>query len=213
MRVAIGTPIHRHPETGFAISLARLCIMTAKATVDGEKGAIDLDVIPVVSTNLPEARTSIWRRAVENEADYLLWADADHVFPPHALGQLLVHRLPVVGANYVKRRQGAGLGTATALDGSQLDSTVEKAKGAPEEVSALGLGFCLMDVKAVHGALGGGDYYPLFEMRAAPDGVSFTPEDALFFHRMRSAGIKFYVDHALSMEMGHLGEAEFKFPS
>jgi hypothetical protein len=52
-------------------------------------------------------------------ADFILWADADHVFPDHALIRLFSLNLPVVGCNYPTRVPPL-VPTALGLDGQPV---------------------------------------------------------------------------------------------
>jgi hypothetical protein len=51
----------------------------------------------------------------------------------------------------------------------------------------------------------------LFEIRSLPDG-KFVGEDVLFYDRLRAAGLKVHVDHALSIWIGHIHEQNLMFP-
>lgn len=146
-------------------------------------------------------------------ADYILWLDLDQTFPPQSLVKLLSRGLPVVGANYPRRHIDV---SPTAVKRGQdnafqlVQTTPAKAKAdMVEEVERVGFGMLLMHMDAVVSALGD-QLYPLFEMRSLDDG-GFIGEDALFCDRLRSAGLKMHVDHALSLHVGHVGKHNFMF--
>jgi hypothetical protein len=49
-------------------------------------------------------------------------------------------------------------------------------------------------------------YWPLFAMEWGPDGRISQSEDRFFFRKLRAAGVKLHVDHAVSGAIGHIGE-------
>jgi hypothetical protein len=52
---------------------------------------------------LPRARATLVAHAESVQATHILWLDADMRFPKDALVRLLLHDLPIVGANYPTR--------------------------------------------------------------------------------------------------------------
>lgn len=68
-----------------------------------------------------------------------------------------------------------------------------------EEVDHLGFGVCLESAKVLR-SIG----WPLFGIETMPDGLSFASEDVVHFRKIREAGHKVYVDHALSWEVLHM---------
>jgi hypothetical protein len=92
-------------------------------------------------------------------------------------------------------------------------TTKEKAEaGEMEEVAHLGLGFCLMDMRVLdylHNKAeseGKDNFWPLFRMDPTPDGIRFVGEDVHFFKLIREAGVKVFLDHRLSWDLGHCSE-------
>lgn len=102
------------------------------------------------STILPRCRNALAKDAVDWGANYLLWVDADHSFPPDSLVRLLSLNLPIVGVNSARRTRPTWP-TAVALDGQLIWTTEELAqRGEVEQVRHPGLGFCLMDMDVIH---------------------------------------------------------------
>lgn len=79
----------------------------------------------VTGADLASNRNRLAERALEWGAHFILWADADHVFPDHALIRLFSLNLPVVGCSYPTRVP-------------------------PLLPTALGLGLCLMRCDLLH---------------------------------------------------------------
>lgn len=170
-------------------SLAPLLLYSSKALRDTDFGFVSVE-----SSDLAHARTTIVQEALKEGANWLLWLDADHTFPPDALVRLLAHDKAAIGANY-KRRAAPYTATAIALDG-QLLETNETTAGLVE-VKSLGMGVLLVSGAALK-KVG----LPLFVGGA---------EDRFFCQRLRSAGFSIHVDQGLSREVGHIGEYEHHF--
>jgi hypothetical protein len=218
VRIFIAIPVHRQMDADFGICLSLLTMDTVRAAPH-----IDLAVVRVSSSILAQARTSLWRGAEDARADYLLFLDSDQTFPGNALLRLLARKLPVVGAHYPQRVPGRRISCGWALDGTPI--RVSRGGMGVEEVRHLGLGLCLIDMKAAREALaaqagreGRSTYYPLFAALPDPEGGRhpngmdiFRGEDVYFFDKLRAAGLKVHVDHDLSAEVGHIGQHVFTF--
>jgi len=215
VKIAISIPRYGDTKGDFTISLARMIVHTMKA---GQTGGtkLDLEVFSASSSDLPENRTNLLKRAMGWQARYLLWLDADHVFPPDALLRLMAHRLPVVGCNYARRAEPIGPVAARFNEDGGWEhvwTTAELARRrAVEEVAHVGLGLCLMDMTLfrevqahVDRGVGWAQWSP-FDRRLVPGTTSRMGEDASFFAELRDAGVKIFVDHALSWQVGHIGE-------
>ena len=200
-----------------------------------EPVSLAIETFMVSSSMLTESRHRLVAEALAWEADYMLCLDADHVFPPDALLRLLGHGLPVVGCNYPRRfaptaptaaiesgATGPADGEAEA-DRLLLYTTREKAEAGEIEACAhLGFGLLLIDMR-VFDALqakaeadadedgpgpqpGTGNFLPLFKFEPTANKVGMIGEDVFFFRKLAEAGIRPFVDHKLSWEIGHLFE-------
>src|SRR5206468_1555458 len=94
MKIAICVPHYGDVKARFALSLANM-IATTK---DHE-----IRVFMRGGTRLIENRRLLVADAKSAGADAILWADADHVFPPDALQRLIATGKKVVGCNYAQR--------------------------------------------------------------------------------------------------------------
>lgn len=203
MKVAICIPVYGDTvRLRFAACLARLGIYSAPR--------FTLETL-WNSGILPDNRNQLAAQAIQWGADWTLWIDSDQTFPPDTLERLLAHNLPLVGAN-ILRRDGTGP-TAGHINGERAEgliSTKEKAAaGLVEKVDLIGMGLMLIS-PVVFRAVNGLFKTPPFEMRRHDDGRTAT-EDYDFIGKARKAGFAAHVDHALSMEVGHLAETELKF--
>src|SRR3954463_14399829 len=102
MRIAICIPRYGDTKGEFTVSLARMLVRTLSIPVGSPAGPVkfEIEIFSTTSYDLPASRTGLLKRAMAWQARYLLWLDADHIFPPDALLRLLRHSLPVVGCNY-----------------------------------------------------------------------------------------------------------------
>lgn len=219
MRVKIAICIPRYGDTKgrFTISLARMIVHTmSRGAPDPGRAPLQLEIFSLASSDLPAARTLLLKEAISWQAAYTLWLDADHVFPPDALLRLLRHRLPVVGCNQPRRLEPTGPVAVRLNEKGEMEHvwTTEALAlaGAVEEVEHVGLALCLMDMKILHQVkehvekgVGWGDWNP-FARRLYPGTSSYMGEDVSFFRELREAGVKVYIDHALSWQVGHIHE-------
>jgi hypothetical protein len=218
MKIAVCIPRYGDTKGDFTISLARMLVHTLSAELSFPSGPIRLqiEIFSASSSDLPANRAQLLKRAIAWQARYLLWLDADHVFPPGSLLRLLTHRLPVVGCNYPRRVEPVGPVAVRVNPAGEMEhvwTTEELAKsGTVEEVALTGLGFCLMDMQILHQVKAhvekgvGWDHWDPFERKRLPGTTALMGEDASFFQELRDAGVKIFVDHGLSWHVGHIGE-------
>jgi hypothetical protein len=195
VKVLIATPLYAHPTRQFTESLFALSYYTARTS------DIELCFANATGTILPQNREALVAAARQQRADHILFIDGDQSFPQDTLIRLLAHRLDVVGCN-IRLRSG---GTSAVKDGKQLVSTRAKAL---EQVDLLGLGVCLIAMSVFDRLRAPYFRYALMDRGA---GVELVGEDYGFFNTLLSAGIPAYVDHALSMEVGHVSETVLRF--
>lgn len=219
MKIAICIPRHGDTKGEFTISLGRMIAHTMSAPVPAGGSRPEIEIFSIASSDLPQSRTLLLQRAVEWQARYLLWLDADHLFPAQSLLRLLSHRLPVVGCNYARRREPPGpvaVRINAAGEREHVWTTEALARqGLVEEVAHVGLGLCLMDMMILHQVkvhvekgVGWAHWNP-FDRKLVPDTTTRLGEDASFFEELRAAGVTIHVDHALSWHVGHIGEHVF----
>jgi hypothetical protein len=91
LKLAICIPCYGDPKAKFMQSLATMLIHTMGADLRDEKGdkiKLQIEVFIVSSSMLTEGRHKLVAEALVWEADYMLWLDADHVFPHDAFCRL-----------------------------------------------------------------------------------------------------------------------------
>lgn len=196
-KVVVAVPAGDTVHTGFAYDLAQLVGYSAKTMP-----LVDLFLVVQRSSILPQSRTDLVNAALWTPgATHILWLDADMRFPKSALRDLLSHDVAIVGANYPTRREPI-VPTAFAADGSK-HYTASDARGLTE-VAALGFGLLLTRLDVFHRV-----EKPWFMFEYEPTSDSFFGEDLYLLTKARLAGFTPYVDNALSVHVGHLGEFEY----
>ena len=209
LKIALAIPCHGDTKAKFTQCLAEMLIHTMAATfeMEGKQFQPEIQTFMVSCSLLTESRNRLVAEAINWEADYMLWMDADHVFPRDALVRLLSHNLPVVGCNYARRFSPTSP-TASKINEDGKTELVWSPKEGVEEVAHMGLGLCLMDMR-VFGKMDehyGGNFWPLFRIDPTEDGIRFVGEDVYFFKKIRDAEIPVYCDHELSWGVGHISE-------
>ena len=208
MKIAICSPIHSGGKPAFIQSLARMIDWTHRIRIqdaNGEPLRPAIETLVYSSSNVAHSRNRIAAAALEWGADWTLWLDADHSFPPATLVRLLGRGKTVVGANYRRRMTAEVKVTAYVRDGDRLAPLALRGDGV-EPVHSLGLGVCL-----IHASVFRKIEQPYFAWGLAEDGV-LVGEDVGFFDKVRDAGIPLCVDQARSREGGHIGEGELRLP-
>ncbi|HTU10232.1 MAG TPA: hypothetical protein VMG08_04970 [Allosphingosinicella sp.] len=197
MKIAICTPVHGDPKLVYTRSLVHMCVATERA---GKAWPLMFEYLTASGPNLAAARTDLVKAARQIGAEWILWIDADQMFPQDTMLRLIARKERVVGANYIAR-DGSRLPTARDLASRPLATTPDKAgTHLVEPCGALGLGLVLMDIKVFDEIEA-----PWFDTGWDAAGAPVS-ESAFFFARLRAANIPVHVDHGLSAKTGHVAE-------
>jgi hypothetical protein len=194
-KVAICTPMHGDAKAGYVDSLAGLLLA---GTRDGH----DLRFCRCASSSIVRARAELVRVALEWGADYLLWLDSDQTFPAHTLSRLLAIGRPIVGCNISTRTAPLRPTARDKADRLVFTDADQAARNVVQEVGLLGFGVMLTAAKVFRDIP-----EPWFLM--PNEGGTIIGEDYYFCRQARAAGYKVYVDHGLSVHVGHIGEKVF----
>jgi len=197
LKVAIATPCMDHVGAGYALDLAKLVGLVVRSST------IELSTFQVRGTIIPQQREALVTAAQQIDATHLLWIDADMRFPKDALFRLLAHQVPIVAANYTRRRPPY-LPTAEHREHGYL-FTDEDTDGLTD-VSVCGMGLMLVDMQ-VYAAIA----EPWFALGFNPVEKTFVGEDFYFCTKAREAGYTVWIDQTLSREVTHAGEMEVRY--
>jgi hypothetical protein len=221
LKIALCIPVYGMTHAKFTQSLANMITHSLQADIRdgaGEPIKLQIETFMVSCSMLTESRHRLVAEALAWDADYMLWLDADHVFPCDALVRLLGHGLPVVGCNYPRRFSPTAPTAAICSEDDDstrhlLYTTQELAEqGLVEPVAHLGFGVLLVNMKVFDAlqahaeAHGDGNFLPLFKFEPTENKIGMIGEDVFFFRKLAEAGVRPFVDHRLSWEVGHCFE-------
>lgn len=192
MKIAVCTPARTETKTRFVIAMEAMLFHSVK------KGLKLARHWHVGSSRIDNAREELTLEALSNGAAAIMWNDDDHTFPPDALERLLAHNLPIVGANY-RRKEADVSSSAANIVADKIIPLEPKAEGI-EGVDLIGFGVVLVRAE-VYRAI------PRPWYQGGPHG-----EDGYFCQKAKAHGFQPHVDHALSMEVGHIAETVLTFP-
>ena len=197
MRVAICIPARGQMEVTTAFDL------TMMAAYMAAKKNIDLSVYTSQGTLIFDQRNSLVRTAVEEKCDYILFIDADMRFPKTTLERLLAHKKDIIGVNATTRMmppkptaRNIQINEDGSVDWLEVFSNKEKGIG---KVDAIGCGVMLIKTSCLKNIP-----QPYFYFEQLLKG-KLLGEDIYFCIKAKDAGIDTWVDHDLSMEIGHVG--------
>jgi len=206
MKVAVCVPCRDTVMSGFAFDMARLTAFDAQNR-DGE-----LQLLQMPGTLIFTQREKLAEEALEWGADAILYIDSDMRFPADALNVLLSRDVPIIGVNATTRREPV-VPTAMNLhldkmkqEGNvrQVWTKIEsRGKVGIEQVTAVGFGVTLIR-KEVFEKIP----KPWFDVIWTDHG-NVIGEDVAFCVKAMEQDIPVFVDHDLSLHIGHIGTKTF----
>lgn len=204
MKIVIGIPSTGMWHSQFAMDLMGLMMYTMSKTYKGEK--INLQVQHVRGSILPKQRRELVMAAEAAKADYMLWLDCDHTFPHSLLLDLLKHGKDIMAVNCVTKSTPAN--PTARLKSEDVETGIAcfslPSKGI-EKVWRVGTGVMLVNMK-VYKATGP----DIFHMFYRPEVDNYQGEDWTMCEAMEKAGFDIWVDHQVSLNVGHIGFLEYK---
>lgn len=202
-KVALGTPSHGPMHPDFALCMTNFCLHLMREPVMGY-GQTQLKIINKRASLLPKQRQEIVGSAMKAGLEWLLFIDSDQTFPPNVLHRLASHKKNVVGCNIATKSIPS---SPTARNRPLNDwpggvpvYTHENSRHL-EEVWRVGCGVMLLKLEVFKRIP-----KPWFQIVYQESMDDFTGEDWFLCERLEAAGEKIYVDHALSQEIGHIGD-------
>lgn len=192
------------------ILLGMPCIKTIPVKTVGsllatvERGKVDAMIVE--GSLVYDSRDAIAITAVENDYDYVLYADSDMVFTAEDLKKLLSHDADICSGLYVTRHGEnknvlyEKIITRRRLPYRAPELIEDKATSGYGSVSACGFGFCLIKSSVLKSMLK--RYKSLFEPKW---GVG---EDIAFCIRAKKCGYEIFADR--DIKLGHIGETVYE---
>ena len=194
MKILLGMPCVRDIPTKTVISLLQ--------TADKES------VLPMIveGSLIYDARDHIARYAVENDFDYVLYADSDMIFNADDLKRLVAHNVGICSGLYVTRRGEnknvcyEKIITRRRFPFRSPELIEDKSTSGFGRVAACGFGFCLIKCSVLKTMFK--HYKSLFEP------FKGVGEDIAFCIRAKRCGYYTFIDR--DVKLGHIGEKVYE---
>lgn len=199
IRVCVAIPSGDHVAAGFMYDIASLTGATMASRRD-----IDLRLSHVQGTLVHTARRNLVKMAMKGDCTHILFLDSDMRFPRSTLLRLLSHNVPIVGANYVTRRDPPRPVSFLTDENDRDRVFTELDSTGLQEVDSTGFGIMLLDMDVFRNLP---EPWFSFEWRTPQYMIG---EDVYFCRKARAElGIPTLIDHDLSKEVKHVGMREY----
>lgn len=198
-RLVLGVPSQQTWEAQFGASFVQLCLRLAAVGIPfrfhNARGSI-----------LPTLRSNIVDSGFKEEATHVLFLDSDQTFPDFVAERLLLARKDIVGCNIATKQFPSTPTARKAVPGKVGGEPVYTTDQSPEyqRVDWLGFGVILVSMAVFRRVP-----QPWFPMVWRPEIEKYQGEDWSFCEAAKKAGFQIWVDHHLSLRIGHLGKVEY----
>jgi hypothetical protein len=157
---------------------------------------------------LPLIRQQLVEKAQTKGCTHILFIDADMTYPSSLVWELLQHGLPIVAANCATKAlpssPTARLESSEKFQGELCFTTPEKSEQGLEQVWRVGTGIMLIEMDVFSRM--SKPYFPITYDEANDYIIG---EDWNFCKKAEELEIPIFVDHHLSIAIGHVGNYEF----
>lgn len=153
------------------------------------------------------ARRNLVDIFLKSDFDYIWWVDSDMKFPIDAPVRMLAHDLPIVGANYRRRRfPNPNFTAMVGKPGAFQEFATTDNSPALEACDVIPHGMVLVK-REVYEAIP----QPHYLQEYVPDLNLEIGEDIFFCQLAQKAGYTIWCDQALSREVAHIGIFHFTY--
>jgi hypothetical protein len=153
------------------------------------------------------ARRNLTDIFLKSDFDYAFWIDSDMKFPIDAPIRLLKRGVPLVGANYRRRRfPNPGFTGMMGTPGQFTELVTDDNSPEMQEVDVLPHG-CVMVHRSVYEKVP----QPHYLQEYVTDLNLEIGEDIYFCRKAKEAGFQVWCDHELSKEIAHIGIFHFNY--
>lgn len=201
VKIAVGIPSHHEWAADFGMSLAVMMSYAAQVQLAPDVKSQQVQVINVKGSILPQLRENIVLSAEKIKADYLLFVDADMVFPRDTLHRLYGHKQLVVACNCATKsipsRPTARKFKEDDVGGEPVYST---GRVGLEKVWRVGTGVMLINMSVFKQIP-----RPWFSISWDDEKKDYVGEDWSLCAKIEAAKIPLMIDHGLSQQIGHCG--------
>lgn len=205
LRVLVAVPSGASWDAQFSLCLINMISNFPNQRTPGYRSQ-ELRVANVRSSILPKNRMDLVKAARAFNASHILFLDTDHTFPMDLIQRLASRGKLVVAANCVTKTLPANpTARAKSADNPQgVPVYSDPGMSGLEEVWRVGTGVMLINMQ-VFDRIGLG----VWDMKYLPEFQTYQGEDWTFCEACQSAGIPIFVDHGVSLEVGHIGQLEY----
>lgn len=207
LKLLVAIPSTQTWEADFGMSLVFMSTYVSAHPVPGY-GRVAYQVQNKRGSILAHMRQTFVEQALKHGASHLLFIDSDQTFPRDTVHRLIAHNKQVVGANIATKvlpAQPTARNKSNDIHGD-LVYTRPSSKGL-EQVWRLGTGLMLIDMNIFKRE--GMQQGPWFSQYWHEKLGAYVGEDWAFCERLDAAGVKIWVDHDLSKEVGHIGKLTY----
>jgi len=153
------------------------------------------------------ARRNLTDIFLKSDFDYAWWVDSDMKFPIDAPIKLLKRGVPLVGANYRRRRfPNPGFTGMMGKAGNYTELVTDDSSPPMQKVDVLPHGMVM-----VHRSVYEKIPQPHYLQDYVPEINLEIGEDIYFCNKAKEAGFDVWVDHDLSKEIAHIGIFHFNY--
>jgi len=198
--VMVLVPAMEMVNAEFAQHLAMAC---ANLVANGIKINCAFNIGSVITI----ARRNLTDIFLKSDFEYAWWVDSDMKFPIDAPIKLLKRGVPLVGANYRRRRfPNPGFTGMMGQPGGFTELVTDDNSPAMQEVDVLPHGMVM-----VHRSVYEKIPQPHYLQEFVPEMNLEIGEDIYFCRKAKENGIPVWVDHELSREIAHIGIFHFNY--
>jgi len=158
------------------------------------------------ATFVAHARNLIVEAAIDVGAEYIMWTDSDMTFPKETLLRLRSWNKDIVCASYPKKKPPYKIvGKLKPRPGDKVGEFKEVLTNGLYEMDEVGFGVMLTKTEIFKKMP-----KPWFHYEYKKGSNNLTGEDVLWCPRVQKLGYKIWIDAALSMYVGHIGNFIFR---
>ena len=206
VRLCIGVPSMSTWDADFGIDLAFLTAFLTSPLHDGKH--VHLSILNKRGSMLANMREQMVQQALNENYHYLLFIDSDQTFPHDLFHRLYKRQKQVVACN-VATKAIPSWPTARLKSDTTAGEPLFTKPGDKDlvEVWRIGTGVMLIDLNIFKRR---GMVSPWFAPKWNPELHDYSGEDWGFCEKLQECGVKLYVDHDVSQDIGHVGKFEYK---
>ncbi len=206
LKLFIAVPSTHIWEATFGMSLVFMTNHLAAHPIEGFRD-IEYQIFNKRGSLLANMRQWLLERAIKEGYTHLLFVDSDQTFPPDLVHRLISHDKQVVACNIATKKMPpdptARQHSLSKIGGELVYSHDQTGL---EQVWRVGTGIMLIDLNLFKRK---GMEPPWFNQRWNEGLNSYVGEDWGFCEKLQKAGVKIFVDHDLSVEVGHIGPLNY----